>query len=374
MHAVFTTTEDRFFLSHRVQLAAALRDRGFRVTVAAGDTGKGRAITAAGFSFAPIPLVRDSLSPAVEAKTVAALVAVYARVRPDVVHHSTIKANMYGSLAARITRVPAIVNTVTGLGFALTERPEDGLPQRALRELARRGYATALKSPRALNVFQNHDQLENFVRHGMVDRDRAVVILGAGVDTTRFAATPLPEGQPIVVLPARLLWDKGIGELVAAARKLRGRARFVIVGGADPHNRAAIPQATLNDWQAEGAVELWGFRDDMPAVLAQATLVVLPSYAEGLPLAIAEAQACGRACITSDAPGCREAIAPGRSGVLVPLRDPAALANAIDELLTNRPRLLRMSEAARGYAVEHLDQHRVVEETLTVFRRLGVRC
>jgi glycosyltransferase involved in cell wall biosynthesis len=374
MRAVFATTEDRFFLTHRVQIAQALKERGFTVTVAAADTGEGGRITAHGFHFAPIPLVRDSLSPLTEAKTLTALTAVYARVRPAVVHHSTIKANMYGSLAARIARVPAIVNTVTGLGFALTERPSDRLSQRLLRAVAGRGYATALKSPRCINVFQNHDQLALFAERGLVDRHRAVVILGAGVDLERFTPTPLPEGQPIVVLPARLLWDKGIGEFVEAARLLKGKARFVIAGSADPQNRAAIPSATLAAWKREGAVELWGFRSDMPAVLAQSALVVLPSYAEGLPLAVAEAQAAGRACITSDAPGCREAILPGTSGLLVPLRDPSSLARAIDALLSDRARLRTMGDAGRRYASEKLGKDRVIEETLAVFRRLGVRC
>jgi glycosyltransferase involved in cell wall biosynthesis len=366
--AVFVTTEDRFFLSHRLPVAQTLT--GFSVTVAAADTGCSEQIRALGYDFTPIPLVRDSLSPATEAKTLAALISVYARLTPDVVHHSTIKANMYGSFAARLMRVPAIVNTVTGLGYALTERPEDALPQRLLRFAARKGYGTALRSPRCVNVFQNHAQLDNFVSHGLVERAQAVVILGAGVDMERFVPTPLPVGRPLVVLPARMLWDKGIGEFVEAARRLKGSARFALVGGEDPRNRAAIPRTQLEAWG--DVIEWWGFRQDMPRVFSEATLVVLPSYAEGLPLAIAEAQACGRACITTDAPGCREAIVPNVSGLLVPLRDSAALASAISALLGDRGRLEAMGVAGHAYAREHLARDRVMTQTMDVFRRLRV--
>ncbi len=365
--AVFLTTEDRFFASHRLPIARALRERGYSVHVAARETDAAGALADQGFTFHPLPLVRDSARPLTEVKTLLAVTRLYARLRPVIAHHSTIKANVYGSLAARALRIPAVVNTVTGLGFALMERPEEGLRARSRRQVAELLYAHALTG---VTVFQNTDQMRYFVSRGWVDQSRTRLVRGAGVDLARFQASPLPD-ENLVLLPARLLWDKGIGEFVSAARALKGKARFVLAGGLDRDNRAAIDPETVARWVREGVIEWWGFRRDMPEVLRLASLVVLPSYAEGMPLALAEAQAAGRACITTDAPGCREAIVPGESGWLVPVRDEGALTRAIAELLADRERLRRMGAAGRRHAEAELGLEHIVAETLAACRLAG---
>ncbi len=282
-------------------------------------------------------------------------------------HHSTIKANIYGSLAARLNRVPAVVNTVTGLGYALMAKPTDGLKDKLRRRIAETLYAHALTG---ITIFQNVDQLNHFVGRKWVDRQHARLVRGAGVDLVRFSPAP-PPVQPCFLLPARMLWDKGVGEFVEAAKALKGRARFVLAGGLDDKNPAHIDKATLDGWVRAGTVEWLGHQSDMAKVYAQASVVVLPSYAEGLPLALAEALACGRPCITTLAPGCRDTVVDGETGLLVPVRDSIALGQAMSSLLAQPEMVSRMRVAARAYAEKHFGLDSIVQQTLNACRDAG---
>lgn len=371
--ALFLVNYDWFFVSHRLALGTALRDQGFEVTLAALATGAHRTVEQAGLRFVPMPFEPGGRNPAHEARTLAAIVDLYRRERPDLVHHVTIKPVLYGSLAARMLRLPAVVNAISGLGYVFIERPDDGVSHRALRTGIKATYRLALANPRARTIFQNPDDRATFEGAGLVRRERTVLIKGSGVDLTRFVDTPLPEGRPLVVLPARMLWDKGVGEFVEAARRLKSRypdARFALVGGADRQNPAGIPEATLTGWRDQGVVEWWGHRTDMPDVFAQAHLVVLPSYREGLPLALAEAAACGRACVSNDVPGCREVVRDGETGWLVQPRDADALTAAIDEALGSRDELQRRGQGGRRMAEQEFSKAAVVRQTLDVYRGL----
>lgn len=363
---------DYYFLSHRLALARGLRDAGLEVVVVAADTGEGERIRAEGFRFRAIPLSRSGQSPLAELRTLAAITAAYREEQPDVVQHASIKALMYGSWVARGLGIP-VVNVVTGLGYALIDRPDPNLAQRLLRAGVKLGYRFAFRGRGVHNVFQNPGQLEHFVGLGLCDRASARLIRGSGVDLERFSAQPLPEGPPIVMCPARLLWDKGIGELVAAARVVRAAgsdARIVVVGGEDAGNPAQIPRAQVDEWVAEGVIEWWGHQRDMPAVLAQSSLVVLPSYAEGMPLALAEGGATGRAVITTDIPGCREVVVPGETGWLVPVRESASLAAAILDALSDRARLARMGTASRAHVAATLSRGQVLTEMLALYAEI----
>jgi glycosyltransferase involved in cell wall biosynthesis len=174
----------------------------------------------------------------------------------------------------------------------------------------------------------------------------------------------------LVVVTARLLWDKGLGEFVAAARLLRAQgiqARFALVGDLDPGNRASIDPAVLDEWKAEGVVELWGFRRDMPRVLGEADIVCLPSYREGLPKSLLEAMAAGLPCVTTDVPGCREAVRNGENGWLVPPRDPQALARALKLLIENPDLRYRMGKRGRDMVLTEFDSPIICQQTLQVY-------
>jgi glycosyltransferase involved in cell wall biosynthesis len=220
-------------------------------------------------------------------------------------------------------------------------------------------------------IVQNPDDRDVLISQGIVKSEKVHLIRGAGVDVEQFAPRAFPDGAPLVVLPARLLWEKGVGEFVSAATILRNkgyRARFALVGEPDADNPRAIPVSQLEMWQKEGLVEWWGRRTDMPDVYAQSSVVCLPtSYGEGIPKSLLEAAACGRPIVTTDAPGCREVVRHGENGYLVPLRDAEAVAKAIGELLRNPGLRVKMGEKGRELAVREFSVQQVVNQTLALY-------
>ena len=367
---LFLVTEDWSFCLHRLSLARAARDAGYRVTVACRVDRHAAAIEREGFRLVPLNFSRRSLNPLRELALVREIAAVYKKERPDIVHHVALKPVLYGSIAARLAGVPAVVNAFTGLGYAFIARDAKG---RAVRALVTRLLRFALGGLSAKTILQNEDDGQTLVRAGLLKPEDIVLIRGSGVDLKEFPASVPPPGEPLVVLPARLLWDKGVGEFVEAARSLKAagvRARFALVGDTDLENHAAVPPERLKEWKAEGVVEVWGRRDDMPAVFASAHLVCLPSYREGLPKALLEAASCARACVTTDVPGCRDAVEDGVTGLVVPVRAVAPLARALRALLEDPERRARMGEAGRRRVEERFSQEYVAAETLALYSKM----
>ena len=366
---LFVVNVDWFFLSHRLPLALGARAAGLHVTVAAADTGQADRIRRAGLEFVPLPITRGGTGVGAELGTVAALARLYRRLSPDLLHHVTIKPVLYGSLAARLLPHTMVVNAIPGLGYAFSR--ESG---RMLRVAAQAAYRMALAGGRTRTIFQNPEDQHDFVRKSIVRPERTVLIRGSGVDPARFVPAPEPDGPPVVVLASRMLWDKGVGQFVEAARLLRARgvpARFVLVGGADDENPGGIAAEQLRAWAAEGVVEWWGHRDDMPAVLAQSSVVVLPSfYKEGLPKVLLEGAASARPLVATDIRGCREIVRPEHNGLLVPPRDAAALAGAVGRLLDSPALRRRFGEAGRALVEQEFTEARVVEQTLALYREL----
>jgi glycosyltransferase involved in cell wall biosynthesis len=237
-------------------------------------------------------------------------------------------------------------------------------------------YRLALGHPNLKAIFQNPDDRAMLTRVAHLPASKVTLIRGSGVDLATCPCTPLPSGVPVVMLAARLLADKGVREFVAAARKTRERlaattpVRFVLVGSTDPGNPASLTQHEVARWVEEGIVECWGHRNDMPEVLPSAHIVVLPSYREGLPKVLIEAAAAGRAVVTTDVPGCRDAIDPGVTGILVPAQDEAALASAIEGLLLDPVRCAAMGRAGRALAESAFDQRQVVARHMDIYRQL----
>ena len=278
------------------------------------------------------------------------------------------KCVLYGSAVARLLRIRT-VNSVTGLGFVFVEGR--GL-RRALANLVTLLYRLVLKGTYV--IFQNPDDRAYFLQNDLVDSRRIALIRGSGVDTTRFHPEAEPPGTPLVVLPARLLWDKGIEDFVEAARVLQADhtpVRCALVGDSDPENPASIPVSQLNDWQEKGMIEWWGWRGDMEQVYAQASIVCLPSYREGVPKTLLEAAASGRPIVASDVPGCREVVRDGENGYLVPAHDPRAVAEAIKKLITDPSQRDRMGSRGREIAVQEFSSGQVIHETLAVYHSLA---
>ncbi len=364
---LFVVTEDWYFVSHRLPLAVAAREAGFEVAVATRPGEDRERIEAAGIRFLPLEIDRRGMNPFNEAISVIRLARLLRRERPDLVHLVALKPVLLGNLAARLAGVRRRVSAVAGMGFLFTGEKRGGM----LAPVVRRLLGQALRGSRV--IVQNPDDARLLQEDLGVPAEELRLIRGAGVDLEKFQPWPEPSGTPVVMLPSRLLWDKGVGEFVEAARRLRAdgvQARFVLVGAPDPANPAAVPRADLDQWQEEGVIEWWGHRKEMATVLAQAHLVCLPSYREGLPKVLIEAAACGRAIVTCDVPGCREVVAHDENGLLVPSRDAAALADAIRTLLEDPARRRRLGEAGRARAERLFGQQRVNEETLAIYREL----
>lgn len=369
---------DWFFASHRLPIAAEALRLGYEVHVATGVTNLRTELERRGFTVHPLKLNRSSTGLLSAWRLFTEIVRIFRAVQPDVVHLVTIKPVLLGGIAARLARVPAVVFAVSGLGFVFVGR---GFWARLRRWVVSGLYGLALGHRNRKVIFQNPSDLEIIGQAARLPASAVELIRGSGVDLSQYVVTPLPGGAPLVVLASRMLADKGVREFVEAARLLRSRKwdplplpRFALVGQPDPDNPASLTEPELQRWASEGAVEWWGQRSDMPQVFASAHIVALPSYyGEGLPKVLIEAAACGRAVVTTDMPGCRDAIDPGKTGLLVPARDPKALAQVLQRLLEDAPLRRTMGEAGRALAEKAFDVRQVVAAHARIYGELSAQ-
>jgi len=372
LKAVLFANSDWYLFNFSLALARRLKASGYDVLLLSPPGAYGGRLREVGLSWQPVPMNRQSLNPLRELRLVARLIGIYRRERPDIVHHFTIKCVVYGAIAATLAGVPARINAVTGLGHVFTS---SSLRARLLRPLVRAMMRWALTAKRSRLILQNSDDVANL---GIfADGWKIRLIKGSGVDISRFrpGRKPVLTGETTrVLLASRLLWDKGLGEYVEAARRLLGAGlpmRFRIAGAPDPGNPASIPQAQLDAWAAEGAVEPLGHVEDMPAELARTDIFVLPSYyGEGLPRSLIEAAASALPLIATDRPGCRDVVSDGENGLIVAARDAAALAAAIRRLHDNPVWARKLGQAARNKALAEFDQRTVISRTLEVYAEL----
>jgi glycosyltransferase involved in cell wall biosynthesis len=371
--AILFANTDWYLFNFRLGLARELRRRGFDILLVSPPGSYGRQLRAEGFRWQPLAMDRGSINPLREALLIGHLVRLYRRERPDIVHHFGIKCAVHGSIAAAVTGVPARVNAVTGMGYVFAN---EALMARLLRPVVRTLLRLSLSRRHSLLILQNEDDMAGVRQQRIASRRVLRLIRGSGVDTVRFrpAASPVLSGQTTrVLLAARLLWDKGIADYVDAARKLRLAGlpiQFLLAGEPDAGNPASIPQAELEAWAVEGVVDLLGHVEDMPALLASVDIAVLPSYREGLPKSLIEAAACALPLITTDVPGCRDAVVDETNGLIVPARNASALAAAIRRLHDNREWARTLGRAARDRAVAEFDETIVISKTLEVYGEL----
>jgi glycosyltransferase involved in cell wall biosynthesis len=357
---------DWYLYNFRRDLAQALRKRGDEVVLLSPGGEYASRLQVLGFHWIEFPLSRRGMNPMVELSSLTRLVRLFGREKPDLVQNFTIKCVLYGTLAARLAGIKAVVNSITGLGYVFL--PGGPLKQ-VMRFIVRTWYRLVLR--RSQVIFENEDDQQAFLHYGFIRPADGHLIPGVGVDMQRFSPTPFPVGQPVVLLAARLLWDKGIGEYVEAVRQLRSTgvpARFALAGRTDPGNPASIPDAQIQKWADEGLVEWWGWTEDMAATLHKASIVCLPSYREGLPTVLVEAVACGRPVVASDVPGCRLVVQDGVNGLLVRERDAAALADALRKLVGDFRLCSEMGIAGRRLVEGKYSSEKILAEIETVFQ------
>jgi glycosyltransferase involved in cell wall biosynthesis len=363
---LFVVTEDWYFFSHRLLLAVAAREAGYDVAVATRVRQHREMIRRAGIRVIPFELSRRIGNPLLE---LMGLFLLYRRERPDIVHHVALKPVFLGGLAGWLAGIPSQVNAVAGLGWLFISRSRTA---RWISPLICWILARLLNAPRCLVIVQNPDDAELLKKSG-VGESHLRMIRGAGVDTAEFSPTSESREPICVVLAARILWDKGVGEFVEAARQLTQdgvKARFILVGDPDPDNPATVPEATLHAWKKEKIVEQWGHRDDMVTVFHAAHVVCLPSYREGLPKVLLEAAACSRPIVTTDVPGCREVVRDGENGLLVPPRDAQALSDALLCLIKNPELRSEMGHRGREIVLKEFSSEKVIAQTLDLYEEM----
>jgi glycosyltransferase involved in cell wall biosynthesis len=361
---------DWYLYNFRFSLAHYLRSQGYEVILVSPPGQYTPIFKDNHFRWIAWELSRQALLPWQELHSFRSMEQIYRQEHPDLIHHHTIKPVLYGSLAAHRLGMKNVVNSITGRGYVFLSNDSKA---RLLRPVAKALYRRALNPANYAVIFENEADQQYFVQQKFVPVDRTWLIHGVGVDTQRFTPAPEPEGIPVVLLSGRMLWDKGVGVLVEAARLLKQRTtvRVVLVGEPDPGNPTSIDKDTLHRWSQEGVVEYWGWQPEMNTVYARCHIVTAPTmYGEGVPTVLLEAAACGRPVVTTDMPGCREIIEDGVTGLIVPPGDPLALANALEQLISDPIRRGRMGSAARQQVILRFTAQQVNAATLAVYSKV----
>lgn len=375
---LFVLNVDWFFISHRLPIALELIEQGYEVHIAAIITNKRSELEDLGIIVHPLVMRRGNVSPIELFSNFFQMYFIIQKVRPDILHLITIKPNIFGGIAARILRVPRTVAAISGLGSVFVAR---GFVASIRRMFVKILYRLALKQQKLKVIFQNLNDKKILQTLIGLPESNIEMIYGSGVDLERFQAKSLERSAPIIMFAARLIHEKGVLEFIEAARyfssperDLMNAPKFVLVGVPDPDNPSSVTSAELEKWEREGIIEHWGHRSDMPDVLSKAHIFVYPSYyGEGLAKMLLEVAACGRAIVTTDHPGCREAIQNGITGVLVPTRDALAVISALSELLKDPRLVASMGKAGRKFAEENFDVSFVVARHLSIYAELFER-
>lgn len=363
---LFFATEDWFICSHWLPIIDGAKEMGLDVVVVTRINKHLEMIRQHGVKVIPFEMSRRGSNFLSEIDTVLRLIKIYRREKPDIVHHIALKPMLYGSFAAHFTSVKHVLNWVAGMGWLFIS---NSWRARIMQAVVKKVLGLLLRGTDV--IVENKDDHAIIANLGF-SISHLHIIRGAGVDTSLYLQLPEPDDTPLVILPARMLWDKGVGEFVDAAIMLKKRgviARFVLVGEPDHENPASVSAEQLQKWQKDGAVEWWGRRNDMPNVLAQSHIVCLPSYREGLPKSLLEAASCGRPIVTTDVPGCREVVRNGDNGVLVQVRDSLALADALAKLLADPELRLKMGLRGRERVMREFSQEIIVKDVLALYSK-----
>lgn len=366
---LFAVNPPEFFCSHRLPVARAALSDGFDVAVTCAPDRWTNEIVSAGVRHIPLAMPRGFAGFFDELKGFFELFSIFRKERPCVVHLVTPKLLLFGGICARLLRIPTVA-AVSGLGHLFTDmRPGSSVVRTALLL----GLRVALRRKDAIIIFQNQSDRDIFVTAGIAVDGQHVLIPGSGTDLKRFRPAPRSVKTPTVILPARLLETKGIREFADAARILKRQgisARFVLQGGIDPANPASASPEQLRSWSEEGILTVQPHRKDIENALRQSDIVVLPSYREGFPKTLIDAAAAGLPAVTTDVPGCRDAVIDGKTGLVVECKNSQALARAIATLINDSCLRKRMGAAARRLAEERFDMRDVATQHLQIYRTL----
>lgn len=362
---------DWFFISHRLVIAKEAIKEGWIVYVACENTGRANEISNDRIKFIDFKFSRSGTNFLEEASTFIKFYKLYKKVKPDIVHHITLKPVTYGSIIAKVMGIKGVVNAVSGLGYNFTANRQ-GFVQKLMIKFMRFGF----NKEKLTVIFQNRDDQYALEKLKIINNKNIIVrIKGSGVDLNEFYESQFPSfDRIIIVLPIRMLWDKGVRELREAStllkEKYQNKIQFVLSGLADEDNKAGVPESYLNDWQ-DGYYVTWiGYQKNMVEVYRNSHIVILPSYREGMPKTLIEGCAIGRAIITTDAIGCRECVDEGVNGLKVPVYSVNELAEAIEKLVLAPDLIKTMGRNSRIKAEQEFDVKAVISKHLEIYSKL----
>lgn len=372
---LFVVNVDWFFVSHRLPLALSALKDGYEVHIACTLTDKAKYLEGLGFKLHSLEFRRDSINPFTLLALLKNLYTLYKGLDPDIVYLITIKPVLIGGVAARLAGVKSIISAVPGLGFVFLNA--NNLKQKIVRWLVKILYKHAFSHPNQRIIFQNSSDQKLLLEVTGISSAKSILIRGAGISLDEFsykAATDECDNKILTVaMASRLLKDKGVFEFVEAAKILKNRkvlVNFWLIGEVDPFNPASISKSQVEIWRSEGIVNIMGYRTDIAELYSRASIITLPSYGEGLPKSLIEAAACGRPVVTTDVPGCRDAIINNVTGILVPPGDAMALADALQRLLESKKIRAEMGVAGRKFAENEFDIRRVIALHKKIYNQL----
>jgi len=376
---LYVVNHAAFFVSHRLPIALAARDQGFSIDLITGQAGSPSMevlavakLKEANLHHQRISFTSGGLNPVTELIGLIQLIKKVNKIQPEIIHCISPKGIIYGGLAARFTKTKNLILAISGMGFAFTKGNSSSQFRSLLSKIYTLIFAFILKHPNVRVIVQNDDDRRTIVKMGL-DSNKIVLIPGSGVELEKFENLEIESKAPIVLLPARMLWDKGVGEFIEAAKQLKSlmpKWRFILAGAADYQNPTSVPIGLLEGLNAKQIIEWVGHVDDMIPYFYEASIVCLPSYREGMPKCLLEGAAAGCAIVTADTVGCCEAILPDVSGLLVPVRDGDALKNALYLLMNNRDLRERFGRSGRELAIDKFGLDAVIKSTLSIYRDL----
>lgn len=369
---IFLVNDLGFFISHRLKIAEVANNNGYNVVVGYGDLGNAntKILKNKLIKFVNVPFIRSSINPLKEISSIYLIFKFLKRENPDILHLVTIKPYLYGGVISRLIGIKSVVSSVSGLGTLFIKKD---FKNKLLLLMIFPIYKLAFNHFNQIAIFQNKDDLNLFVKNKIIKLSKAILIKGSGIDLKNFPVTKEPTGTPIICFAARLLNDKGINEFISAARLIKKKGlktKFVIAGDLDLKNPSSLTFRDLQKIKEESLVEFLGYRTDIPTLYASSNIICLPSYREGLPKSLIEAAAASRAIITTDVPGCRDAIIPNKTGLLVPVKDYKSLAKAIIFLIENPDLRKSMGKAGRDLAKKEFQIDKVIRIHLNIYSDL----
>ena len=369
-HILFVVTEDWYFVSHRMHMAIYAIEKGFKVTLITNTYKYKEIIESSGIEVFDWSINRSGLNVFSEIKSIYSLMSLIKKINPDILHAVALKPVIYSSIASIFANINVMVHALGGLGYFFSSNL---ISARIARPILLNILRLSFKGSNVRLILQNCDDRDLFISLKIINPKKVVLIKGAGVNINEYYPSKLTKDMPVIILPARMLWDKGIAEFIECAKRFNEngiKARFCLIGAPDLHNPQSVTMSQLNNWVDKGVVEWWGHQKNMIEVYSKASIICFPSYREGLPKSLLEAASCGLPIVAFDVPGCREVVKDGVNGYLVSLKDVDSMYKALLRLVKDQNASYIMGLNGRDLVVKEFSETIIAAQTLKVWNEV----